>query len=103
MSASELRGIRSISTGLPLPTERAQTPDAGFKDLLKDETVTGQNPAAKTEAAKLQFSNHAVDRMRSRGISMEPADVERLGQAIEKAQAKGSRETLVLMGDNAFI
>ncbi|HEX4926126.1 MAG TPA: TIGR02530 family flagellar biosynthesis protein, partial [Bdellovibrionales bacterium] len=62
-----------------------------------------QNPAAKTEAAKLQFSNHAVERMRSRGISMEPADVERLGQAIEKAQAKGSRETLVLMGDNAFI
>ena len=51
----------------------------------------------------LKFSQHAIERMASRGISFKPEELLRLNDAVEKAAQKGSRESLVLMGDNALI
>ena len=58
-------------------------------------------PGPKSEG--LRFSQHAIERMMNRGISFKPEDMQRLNAAVEKAAKKGSRESLVLMGDNAFI
>ncbi len=73
----------------------------------------GQNatPLAKPGSAQVQealggsvkFSNHAVERMQSRGISFNQNDLQRLGDAINRASAKGSKDTLVLMNDSALI
>jgi len=41
--------------------------------------------------------------MQSRGISFKPDEMSRLNDAIDKAAAKGSKNTLMLMGDNALI
>jgi flagellar operon protein len=41
--------------------------------------------------------------MHSRGISYSPDDLNRLGEAIQKAAAKGSKDTLVLMDSSALI
>jgi flagellar operon protein len=57
----------------------------------------------KVETGTLKFSNHAIERMQSRGISYSPQDMTRLGEAVQKAAAKGSKDTLVLMGDSALI
>lgn len=54
-------------------------------------------------AERLRFSNHAIERMRSRGIQMNPEDLMRLEQAVSKADKKGSKDSLVLMGDSAFV
>lgn len=57
----------------------------------------------KVEAPQLKFSNHAIERMQSRGISYSPQDLTRLGEAVQKAAAKGSKDTLVLMDSSALI
>lgn len=51
----------------------------------------------------VRFSNHAVERMVHRGIRFAPEDLERLNQAVQKAESKGARDTLVLMRDSALI
>ncbi len=51
----------------------------------------------------LKFSAHAVDRMKSRGISFAPDMMKNIESAVSRAASKGSRDTLVLAGDNALI
>jgi flagellar operon protein len=59
---------------------------------------------AGTQATEsLKFSNHAIERMRSRGISFAADEMKNIESAITKAAAKGSKDTLVLSGDNALI
>lgn len=81
---------------------------ANFGELLSgkisDKPLQGQSnakPLSTTEG--LRFSQHALERMASRGITFKPEDVVRLNDAVDKAAKKGSRESLILMGDNAFI
>jgi flagellar operon protein len=59
-------------------------------------------PGARIENA-LRFSNHAIERMQTRGISYTPESLGRLEDAVKKAAAKGSKDTLVLMDDSALI
>lgn len=54
-------------------------------------------------AESLKFSAHAVDRMKSRGISFAPDMMKGIESAVSRAAAKGSKDTLVLAGDNALI
>ena len=49
------------------------------------------------------FSKHAQARLASRGIELDADDVEDLGRAMDQLHKKGSRESLVLLGENAFI
>ena len=51
----------------------------------------------------IKFSNHAIERMQSRGISYNPERLQKLDEAVKKAAAKGSKDTLVLMDDSALI
>jgi len=51
----------------------------------------------------IQFSKHAESRIYSRGIKMDAETVGRLVKAIDKAGNKGSRETLVLDSDTAYL
>jgi flagellar operon protein len=78
-----------------------------LNEALKTPNVAGAgNPLTTgkgTEAPQLKFSNHAIERMQSRGISYSPQDLTRLGEAVQKAAAKGSKDTLVLMDHSALI
>jgi len=51
----------------------------------------------------IQFSKHAQARLHSRGIEMNDKRIGQLSQAISKAESKGSKETLVLTEDTAFV
>ena len=51
----------------------------------------------------LKFSNHAVERMKDRGIFFHPEEIGRLNNVVQKAAAKGAKEALILMNDNALI
>ena len=96
----------------PAPT-KGETGLPSFGDLLgglgKSKEVTpGLGPEAKpasagTSSDGVKFSNHAVERMMSRGIKMAPEDLQKLNSAVSKAAAKGSKDSLVLMNDSAFI
>jgi flagellar operon protein len=58
-------------------------------------------------AGKLQppvsFSGHALQRIQSRGISVDPDTMARLSSGVDRAAAKGSRGSLVLVDDTAFV
>ena len=59
--------------------------------------------AGSEQQHKLSFSAHAVKRLQDRSIQLDNRDVERIGAAVDMAQQKGSRESLVLDGNQAFI
>ncbi len=92
--------------------------EAKGKDTLAsgvsfDQALTQQveNAAKKADAATpkvtekplLKFSNHAVERMNSRGIVITPEQITKIEQGMQKAQAKGGKEALVLTDNSALI
>lgn len=56
-----------------------------------------------TQTEGIKFSRHALDRLNARSIQVDQKCLIRLNEAVEKAQAKGSRESLVLLDDLAFV
>ncbi len=55
------------------------------------------------ELEKLKFSGHAVKRLESRDIKLDDVAINSLQNAVEKAEAKGAKDSLVMMDDMAFI
>ncbi|ANA83167.1 flagellar operon protein [Paenibacillus vortex V453] len=51
----------------------------------------------------LKISNHAAKRLEQRGIELKGDQLEQIQSAVEKAAAKGSKESLILMKDMALI
>ena len=49
------------------------------------------------------FSNHALARLKRRGIEVDAATRQRLGAGVSRAAAKGSRDAVVLVDDKAFV
>jgi flagellar operon protein len=70
------------------------TNDTKFNEVLK--TQLG-------ETNGIQFSKHAQARLHSRGIELDTKKLNQLTEAIDKANSKGSKETLVLSDDSAFV
>jgi flagellar operon protein len=65
-----------------------------FKNIL-------ENELNKTNEVKI--SGHAMERLKSRNIELDAKDMEKLSQAMDKAESKGARESLLLYKDTAFI
>lgn len=51
----------------------------------------------------LKFSNHAAKRLEQRGIELGTRQLDEISSAVDKAAAKGSKESLILMKDMALI
>ncbi len=51
----------------------------------------------------MHFSNHAQKRLESRDIELNADSVQRLSNAIDKAEERGGKSSLVMMDDLAFI
>lgn len=55
------------------------------------------------KAQPLTFSQHAVNRLRERGITLAVPQLERLETAVQKAASKGAKESLILMDNVAYV
>jgi flagellar operon protein len=51
----------------------------------------------------VRFSNHALKRLQTRDISLNSDNVSRLSDAIDKAEKRGGKSSLVMVDDLAFI
>jgi flagellar operon protein len=51
----------------------------------------------------VRFSNHAMKRLQSREIHLDSDNVNRLSDAIDKAEKRGGKSSLVMVDDLAFI
>lgn len=77
-----------------------------FQDTLAglDKSSDLNKAAANNSSVSgLKFSNHAIERMRSRGVSFSPEQMDKLEMAVSKAADKGARDSLILMNDKAVI
>lgn len=54
-------------------------------------------------AESVKFSAHAAERLASRNIVLTERDLDRLNQAVIKMAEKGGKESLLVMGDLAFV
>jgi flagellar operon protein len=52
---------------------------------------------------EIRFSKHAVSRMDSRDMKLSSEELDRLKSGFSKANEKGVKDALILMGDKAFI
>jgi flagellar operon protein len=55
------------------------------------------------ELNKVKFSNHAMKRLEDRNILLSNDDLEELNLAVEQAEFKGSKDSLIMLNNNAFI
>ncbi|MCZ7603277.1 MAG: TIGR02530 family flagellar biosynthesis protein [Melioribacteraceae bacterium] len=62
-----------------------------FNDLLND------------ELSKLKFSSHATKRLEDRNIVLSNEEMGKINEAVQRAEDKGSKDSLVMMNGNAFI
>ena len=55
------------------------------------------------ELSKVKFSSHAQKRLESRNIQLGAEDLSKIQSAVEKAELKGSKDSLVMMDKTAFV
>ena len=67
---------------------------ASFEDIFKQKLES---------ASELKFSKHATQRLDDRNITLSEEQSLRLGEGVQKAQAKGITDSLVLVDTLAFI
>jgi flagellar operon protein len=60
-----------------------------FQQIFKDKMV--------------RLSHHAEQRLEQRGIQLQPEQMAKIESAIDKAAAKGAKDSLILFNDMAFI
>jgi flagellar operon protein len=83
-------GIFPVGAGVNKPQT---VPTNGFSQILRK----------KTEGKELKISQHAQMRMNMRNIRLTDDQKDILNDAVEKANQKGVRESLILMKDIAFV
>jgi flagellar operon protein len=57
----------------------------------------------RSQTEKLNFSKHALQRVERRGIALEGETLQRLQSGVDKAAAKGSRDSVVFLDGTAFV
>jgi flagellar operon protein len=62
-----------------------------FGDVLAEKT------------GQVQFSGHALQRVRRRGIEVDAGTLERLQSGVDRAAGKGARESVVFVDSTAFV
>ena len=70
-----------------------------FQDALRaaETRQTTQSPSS------VEFSKHSLERLEQRGIRLDSTLLGRLSDGIDRAAAKGSKTTLVLVDQTAFV
>lgn len=79
---------------MPKTSAAKQPGSLSFQEILEQ--------ASGTEK-EVRFSKHAAGRLNTRNIELTDGQMERLNEGAKKAQAKGIRDSLVLVDSLAFI
>ncbi|HVP21245.1 MAG TPA: TIGR02530 family flagellar biosynthesis protein [Anaerolineaceae bacterium] len=89
----------------PIRIQPKQGPLPGQGTSAAPKAAASGSAFAKTleQVQKLTFSNHAQKRLEARNINISDEGLKRLSQAVDKADRRGGKESLVLMDDMSFI
>lgn len=83
-------GLARVGAAAPAAAARPAAAGPAFADVLDS-------------ARQVRFSTHAQKRLDTRNIAMDAERSGQLADAVDRAAARGGKESLVLMDDLAFI
>ncbi len=92
----------NLPTKVSGPAQQPVRPNTPKKAAAGVDFKTTLDNAVKKET-RVQFSAHAKARLHSRGVDLSQDKLDALSQAIDKAEAKGARESLVLSDNAAYV
>lgn len=92
MSVSKVTDISNLRLSHQLDVP-GKSGSASFAESLQKEY----------EKSNVQFSKHAMQRMKTRGVEMTPGLLNSLNQAVDKARTKGSKDVAVISDKSVFI
>lgn len=84
-----------LNTGKTAGQNVSDVQGQSFSEILEQKKLSG--------SSELKFSKHASERLISRNIDLSDSQKERLSHAVKAAEAKGIKESLVMMDNLAFI
>lgn len=87
----------------PSVARKQQDPQVQNRTTKQGETFDQVLQRIAGDKNRLQFSGHAVKRLEDRSIQLQEQDVKRLEEAVERARTKGSKESLVIDGEHAYV
>nr|MBN2278334.1 hypothetical protein [candidate division Zixibacteria bacterium] len=90
----EVRLLEIANRGITEQANQSEEKAASFKTTFSEELSRSQG---------LSISKHAQQRLYSRGIELSDEKLSQLSQAIDKAALKGSKDTLILDDDAAYV
>ena len=93
-SIEQMRG-QFLNQGTATEQSVSISKGQSFAEILEQKKIA--------EKGELKFSKHASERLVSRNIDLSESQKERLNHAVKAAQAKGIKESLVMMDNLAFI
>lgn len=109
MDLKKVSGFENMLPQAPVGIKKDPAGGSAFKDALKSfdsgslhgalQNLSGQPAAIPT----LKFSNHAVERMQSRGVYFSQDEIGKIQDAVGRAAAKGSKDSLILTDKAALI
>ena len=92
-SIEQMRG-QFLNTGKTAGQKVSELQSQSFAEILEQK---------KEGVSELKFSKHASERLISRNIDLSDSQKERLKSAVKAAEAKGIKESLVMLDNLAFI
>jgi len=94
LSAMQIRDTYLTEQGREYPRQSGD--QTSFKDIL-------DRANEQTAQGSVKFSKHASDRLATRDITLDEAQIDRLNEGIARAEMKGIKESLMIMDKLAFI
>ncbi len=91
----------SVGLGTNVPRSRG-APAAGTPPQGKS-GFRATFDAEMARQARVEISGHAQARVAQRGLTLDGAALERVGRALDRAQAKGGRSSLIVIDNVALV
>jgi flagellar operon protein len=90
-----INNIKKINISGQVPSQqRSEAVQGDFSNILKEKL---------DKNAELKFSKHAELRLQTRNINLTQTQKDKMNDAVNKAEAKGVKDSLVLMDNLAFV
>ena len=92
-----------VPPGLAPAAPPGTTPASGGRATGQTSGPSFQEIFRQEQAGKLQFSQHALQRIERRGIDLSDGTLQRLETGAARAASKGSRDSVVFVDGTAFV
>lgn len=106
LADSIIRQAEKVNSTSNTNSTQKTTGSESFQEILNrqlNSSTTSSTDKDSTNSNQVSFSKHANQRTEERNIEISQTELNRLGDACDKAEEKGIKDALVMMDNNAYI